>query len=536
LREWLDADGRGPAPEGLTEQLLVQGKEDASAAVELLVAAGLGDLAAEHLAGLDHPLVDANALYDLVTHLHGAGEIRRPHALLRAYEGRVSSGRLRDAMERRAFDMATLDGDFQTPIPTIHRYVPDRDWDSLYLLHNSLPHQLAGYATRTHGLLGGLLRNGRSVAAVTRPGFPSDRGQFNQRSGIAAQEEIDGVTYHRLIGPVDAQPRKDLGGWVQLYGTMMDGLLRHYRPPILHAASNWWNGQAAVSVARAIGVKSVYEIRGLWEITRASRVDGWMESDVYRLDAEREAQAARGADRVITITNGLKQEMVGRGVSADRVTVVPNAVDTNRFGPSPRDPDLEARLGLEGRRVVGFVGTLTDYEGLDDLLDAAARLRDSTENPFTLLIVGDGPVREELEDRAERLGIANRCRFIGRVPHDEVERYLSLIDITPFPRKPLPVCEMVSPLKPLESMASGIAVMSSDVAALDEMLAGGPYGLIHRKGDTAHLAEVLGRMIDDPELCEEVSGRALDWVRAERNWQAVSCLVADVYDELTGEL
>ena len=121
------------------------------------------------------------------------------------------------------------------------------------------------------------------------------------------------------------------------------------------------------------------------------------------------------------------------------------------------------------------------------------------------------------------------------MPHEEVERYLSLIDITPFPRKPLPVCEMVSPLKPLESMASGIAVMSSNVEALDEMLGRGTYGLTYRKGDTAHLAELLGTMIDDRELCAELTGKALDWVRTERNWQAVARIVADVYDRLIEE-
>jgi glycosyltransferase involved in cell wall biosynthesis len=224
--------------------------------------------------------------------------------------------------------------------------------------------------------------------------------------------------------------------------------------------------------------------------------------------------------------------MVRRGVDGDKITVVPNAVDVERFGRSEPDRALQAQLGLEGSVVVGFVGSMTFYEGLDDLLVACAEIARRSSTKFAVLFVGDGPVRADLERQAEELGIAQHCRFVGRVPHEDVERYLSIIDVTPFPRKPLPVCEMVSPLKPLESMACGIAVLASDVSALSEMVGHGDHGLLFAKGDVDDLASQLERLITDAELRHDLSEKAEHWVREERTWPIMAQRVGQIYEEL----
>ena len=475
----------------------------------------------------------ARQVEKLVEKLHGLGEIERPHRLLQQLNEPASS-QLNESRVRREREMAILERGITIAPPQVRRPTGEPIVDSLYLLHNSLPHQSGGYATRTHGLLTGLNRGGHPVVGVTRPGFPSENGVFRQRPGIDPFDIIDDVRYERLQGPVDRMPRTDLDGFVQIYASMLQPVLDTHRPRLLHAASNWWNGHAATATARSLSIPSIYEVRGLWEVTRASRQPGWGDSDIYRLDAAYEAEAAKSADRVIAITAGLRDELVRRGVDESKITLAPNAVDVERFAGLERDATLEAELDLVDTFVVGFVGSMTFYEGLDDLLDAIAIARKLTSKPIAMLFVGDGPVQQDLQARAAELGISDQCRFVGRVPHETVGRYLSLIDVTPFPRKPLPVCEMVSPLKPLESMASRIPVIVSAVQALAEMVPSDECGIVVPRSDIDALAQAIATLANDPARCEDLAANAFEWVRAERSWDVISARVGTLYDELLG--
>jgi glycosyltransferase involved in cell wall biosynthesis len=244
-----------------------------------------------------------------------------------------------------------------------------------------------------------------------------------------------------------------------------------------------------------------------------------------------EADAARGATKVLAITQALKDELVERGVDEDKIVLVPNGVDTERFTPLPRDEELAAQLGVAGKTVIGYVGTIVDYEGLDLLLETAARLKRSRED-FHMLIIGDGAKLEELQATAAAQGLDDVVTFTGRIPHEEVERYYSIIDVTPFPRLPLPVCEMVSPLKPFEAMAMGKAVIASDVAALAEIVTPGRNGLLHVKGSAESLTEQVEHLLDDPELRARLGVQARDWVVAERDWKQLASTVARTYEDV----
>ncbi len=502
-----------------------------SALVLAMARANHAELAAAKLQEAGYPALSSFAVSSLVVKLHHVGEIVRPLEIAQHYRPSAGSVRLDLFITARERELEILEQGIQVAYPKFS-YTPGSQTRALYLLHNSLPHQSGGYATRTHGLLTALHRLGYPTVGVTRPGFPSAKGVFQQRRDIEALDVIDEVSYRRLLGSVPSLPRSDLEGFTRVYVDLLRPLMDEYRPGVLHAASNWWNGVAATRAAAAAGIPSIYEVRGLWEVTRWSRQDAWGGSDTFRLDARYEADAAKAADRVITITSALKQEMVRRGVEESKISVVPNAVDVERFSQVTRDPSLARELGFEGSIVIGFAGSITFYEGLDDLLIACAALRGNTKQPFGLLFVGDGAVKADLEALAEELGIADICRFVGRVPHHDVERYLGIMDITPFPRKPLPVCEMVSPLKPLESMASGVAVMVSSVEALLEMVDYGACGAIFEKGNNDDFALQLGKLIDDPELRRHYVEHARGWVAENRSWLAVARTAAALYDEL----
>lgn len=400
-----------------------------------------------------------------------------------------------------------------------------------YLLHNSLPYASAGYATRSHGLLRALSETW-DITGVTRLGFPFDTPGHDEVDEVAATESIDGVRYQRLSTRRGTWQKSPITGYVEEYAGSVLDLAETERPGLIHAASNHWNGLTAVQSARALGIPSVYEVRGLWEVTRASRNPDWHDSGMYRYIARMEADAARGASQVITITQGLRDELVDRGVDGDTIAVVPNGVDTERFVPVDRDVELAGQLGLHGKTVIGYVGSVLDYEGLDLLVRAVGRLATERDD-FHLLVVGDGAERERYQTLADELGLLGTfVTFTGRVPHAEVERYYSLVDIAPFPRLPLQVCELVSPLKPFEAMAMGKAVIASDVRALAEIVTDGVNGLLHTKGSSDDLVRALRTLLDDPALRRRLGDDARAWVVAERDWRTLAGRVTTIYDHL----
>ena len=400
-----------------------------------------------------------------------------------------------------------------------------------YLLHNSLPYHSAGYSTRTHGLLSGLRDQGWDVRGVTRLGYPYDMPKMQDLGPIGPTDVVDGVPYHRLSTKPGIEKKSPITSYVERYVTALQAFARRERPAVIHGASNHWNGLAAVSAANRLGLPSIYEVRGLWEVTRGSRDPEWAKGGMYRFMARMEADAAANASHVLAITQALKDELINRGVDGDKITVVPNAVDTDRFTPLERDAELETILEVQGRKVIGYVGSILDYEGLELLIAAADRLRKERDD-FAVIIVGDGAEYEKFQGRVTELGLEKVVRFTGRVPHEDVERYYSLIDIAPFPRLPLPVCEMVSPLKPFEALAMGKAVVASDVAALAEIIQPGVNGLLHRKGDVEDLTAQLRTLLDNDELREDLSVKGREWVTANRQWAHMSSIVSDVYEKI----
>lgn len=404
----------------------------------------------------------------------------------------------------------------------------------LYSLHNSLPHHSAGYATRTHGLLRGVRADGWDVQGVTRLGYPYDMPGKEQLGPLEPVDVVDGVPYHRLSTEPGLEMKNPIQLYVDRYSRALAKLARAERPFALHAASNHWNGLAVVETARQLGIPSIYEVRGLWEVTRGSRDPEWMGGGMYRYMARMEADAAKAATKVLTITNALRDELIERGVNPDKISVVPNGVETSRFEPRPRNEELAGRLGVAGKTVVGYVGSILDYEGLDLLIDSAATLRQERSD-VAFLLVGDGAELEEFRNRVEEENLGDTVIFTGRVPHHEVEDYYSVIDICPFPRLPLPVCEMVSPLKPFEAMAMGKAVVASDVAALAEIVQDGHNGLLHTKGEAESLTNALRRLLDNANLRSQLAAQGLEWVRKERDWSDLAKRVSQVYDQLGGQ-
>jgi glycosyltransferase involved in cell wall biosynthesis len=221
--------------------------------------------------------------------------------------------------------------------------------------------------------------------------------------------------------------------------------------------------------------------------------------------------------------------VLARGVPADKISIAFNSVDPTRFAPRAPNRALADKLGLpDAVPVIGYVGSFVDYEGLDDLITATAGLKQAGRD-FRLLLVGDGAEFEAIRAQVQSLALDDKVILTGRVPHEEVEDYYSLVDIAPFPRKPWRVCELVSPLKPFEAMALEKVVVVSSTRALKEIVDHERTGLVFEKGNVDSLREVLDLLIRQPEKRVNLGKTAREWIVRERSWDVAGQAVAKCY-------
>ncbi len=382
----------------------------------------------------------------------------------------------------------------------------------LHILDHSLPLH-SGYTFRTRAIMKAQQRAGWDVAGLTGLRHSANGGG----AGLAA-ETHEGLSFHRTPGH-SALP-SPMREWREV-ALLADriGALHRARPfDLIHAHSPVLNGLAAHRAAQRLGLPLVYEIRAFWEDAAVGNGTGTQNSPRYRLTRALETHVVRQADAVAVICEGLKKDLVGRGVAASKIVVSPNGVDLDLFGtPAPRDDALAASLGLGDGPVLGFIGSYYDYEGLDILIAAmegVRKLRPGTQ----LLLVGGGPCEQALRAQAAACAAADFIHFAGRVPHEEVERYYSLIDMLVYPRKAMRLTELVTPLKPLEAMAQRRLVAASDVGGHRELIEHGRTGTLFPADNPDALADAVGGLLARREIWEERRDSAQAFVRAERDW------------------
>ena len=416
-------------------------------------------------------------------------------------------------------------------IPSIA--IDDRNYVSikgsvLYLLNCSLSYNSSGYAVRSQEILSSIQKYGFQIYGVTRLGFPCDE-LGTDAYNIPQKEIIADVSYYRMLHENIIRYKVPLDYYMEKYLGSLLGLAMVKRPSIIHAASNFVVGSVGIKAARQLGIPCIYEVRGLWELTKRSREPMWAKTKEYAMHVSMEKETCQQADSVITISTPLKEYLVNsRGVAEEKITIVHNGVNTIKFSPAPRNLDLEGKLGLREKKIIGFIGSVTEYEGLDLLLQAA-KIMFKSRDDFRIIIVGDGPHFSTIKNKVFKMKLENKILLIGRVPYHEVEKYYTLIDIAVFPRKGSLVCELVPPLKPFEAMAMGKCVIASNVGALAEIVQDGKTGLLFQKDNLKSLIEVLSEALDSPEKCRRLSKTGREWVIKERDWRNTTRSMVEVY-------
>jgi len=385
----------------------------------------------------------------------------------------------------------------------------------LHVLDHSLPLQ-SGYTFRTRAILKAQEAMGLEVAAVT--GLRHSAATDGAATDTDGAEVIDGLRFWRTPGSAQGAP--GLREWreVRALADRIEAIARIWRPDVIHAHSPALCGMAALRAARRLGVGMVYEIRAFWEDAAVGNGTGTADSWRYWLTRRLENRVVAGAGAVVTICEGLKQDLVARKVCPGRITIMPNGVDLDLFGaPVPRDPALAEQLGLGEGPVIGFLGSFYPYEGLDDLIAAMPAIC-AAQPDVRLLLVGGGPAEAELRAAAEASPVAQAIRFVGRVPHHEVDRYYALADVVCYPRKAMRLTELVTPLKPLEAMAQGKLVAASSVGGHCELIEDGVTGTLFAPDDPAALATSLVRLLHDRAGWDDRRRVARGFVERSHDW------------------
>ena len=414
-------------------------------------------------------------------------------------------------------------------VPAVGDRVPRR---VVHVLKISMPYRQSGYSVRGQYALAAQREVGWDPVGVTALDFPASVGVED----APVREDVGGVPHRRLLRA--AVPEGEaVDEYLDAWAAQLAALVLEERPEVIHAHSGhrgYETSLVSLAVGRATGTPVVYEVRGFFESLWTSDVEWAERSETYERRRDTETRCMLAADAVVTLSESMRADIVGRGVSPDHVYVVPNGVDAAAFSPRERSAELQARWGLTGRFVFGYVSNLDHYrEGHELLIDAAAVYRDRGVDAVAL-IVGDGSRAAELKERARAAGVEDRVVFTGKVPHDEVLDHYALYDAFVIPRVDERAARLVTPLKPFEAMAAGIPLVVSDLPALTEITGEGQRGLSFRVGDVDALVERLEELRTDPEGAGEMVARALDWVRRDRSWRANGDRYAEVYRAVLG--
>jgi PEP-CTERM/exosortase A-associated glycosyltransferase len=395
----------------------------------------------------------------------------------------------------------------------------------LHVLDHSIPLQ-SGYTFRTRNILRQQRKLGWETCHVTG---------LKHHAGSALEEDVETLHFYRTPESGSLLAGLPVLNQLHVVNTLAKRLVEvveREKPDILHAHSPALNGLAALRVAKKYGLPVVYECRAFWEDAAVDHGTSREWGLRYRLSRALETKVFRAANAVTTICEGLRGDIVARGIDEDKVTVIPNAVDIENFDAGlAADEELIDKLGLRGKTVLGFIGSFYAYEGIPLLLEALASMRESAPD-IVLILVGGGPQEGDIRLAIESLGLGEAVVMTGRVPHETVQDYYNLIDVLVYPRLGMRLTHLVTPLKPLEAMAQGRLVVASDVGGHRELIEHGKTGYLFKADDVGDLADTIALLLARKDRWQEMRVAGRQFVERERSWEASASRYQSVYGAL----
>jgi glycosyltransferase involved in cell wall biosynthesis len=400
----------------------------------------------------------------------------------------------------------------------------------LHVLRESFPVP-GGYSIRSYYVLKHLLSFCDPVAITAT--FVKPRQQLSQGRSCVIGGVKHYFPYSRLYTRSESLPFLPHSGvftvpWnMNVFEHKLVQLIRQLQPDIIHAHSPFYTAWPALKVAKKLKLPFIYEVRQLQEynVQQSGNVFG------YKVRKQMECKLLKKSDLIIAISEGLKKEILARGIcNSSKIYLAPNGVDERVFNPVPRDQELVDRYRLHNCLVIGYVGTFSQYEGLDDLVHAFSRV--SELYPSKLLLVGDGPFKSSVAKLIRGLPDQDKVILTGNVGHESITRYYSLLDVFVLPRRRQTTTQLVTPLKPLEAMAMRIPIVVSDVSGLLELVEDQVTGTVFHAEDIDDLTRKMTIMIENEEYRRSLAINAQAWVLSNRTWNGVSQIYSRIYNAI----
>jgi len=392
----------------------------------------------------------------------------------------------------------------------------------LHILDHYKPH-FSGYVFRTSYILQYQRKLGLDPVVLTSP---------KQGDAKTDMQEMDNVRiYHTRQNNFGIVPFIKEVKLMKALQRRIEEVIHKEKPDIIHAHSPSLNGIPSLREGRKYGIPVVYEVRAFWEDAAVDHGTFSESSLQHRASRFIETNLLKKVDAVFTICEGLKRDMISRGISGDRITVIPNCVDADSFYPVSYDMEIAGKYNLRNKIVYGYIGSFYKYEGVDLLIESFAGVLKDIKDA-RLLLVGDGEEKEKLIEKTSILGLDGKIIFTGKMPHEEVKKYYSVVDILVYPRKRMRLTELVTPLKPLEAMAMGKVVVGSDVGGIMELITDGENGFLFKAGDTEALSRLMHSIAVNRKNLQGISKTAIETVMEKHLWESAVKRCLPVYERL----
>ncbi len=406
---------------------------------------------------------------------------------------------------------------------SIHHKGKSQPMKIIHILNHSFP-LLDGYASRSQSILISQKHMGFSPVVLTSPKHEDDLGTICPK-----QEIIDGISFYRTgKNPLESVPLLGDIAHIFIVFIALCRLIPKEKPDLIHPHSPVLNGLAAFFAAKRFSLPLVYEIRAFWEDAGVDQATYTQGSIKYKLVRFLETWVCKKADHVAVLCQGIKQDLISRGISPSKLTPVYNGINPDNFIPCDPDPELEEKWQIKGKKIVGFIGSFYRYEGLDLLVTAFARMIEKDPN-LRLVLVGGGEMEESLKRQVQELGLQDSVILPGRIAHSRIQSVYAMIDVLVYPRYSVRLTELVTPLKPIEAMAMGKLVVASDIGGHRELISHGNTGILFLPGNADSLALAVLDLLANPDMAEKISSQALHYVANHKTWPATTKVYKQIY-------
>lgn len=382
----------------------------------------------------------------------------------------------------------------------------------ILFLTDNFPPEVNAPASRTFEHCREWVRAGHKVTVVTcAPNFPKGKVFDGYRNRAWQTEEMDGIRVIRVWSYITANE-----GFVKrildyqsfmVMATLASPFVRGV-DVVVGTSPQFFTACAAYVVAGMKRVPWVFELRDLWpESIRA--VGAMKESKALDWLEKLELFLYRKANAVVSVTNAFRDNLIGRGIDADKIQVVTNGVDISRFNPREKDAELVRELGLDGKFVAGYIGTHGMAHALETLLEAAEKLKARPDGDrYRLILLGDGARKADLMQQAKAKNLDNVI-FVDSVSKDEVVRYWSLLDVAIIHLRKTELFTTVIPSKLFECMGMGIPVLHGVAGESAAIVEKEGVGIVCEPENADALCDGLVKLAENPALYEQYRSNAL---------------------------